>query len=790
MARDNDATTTPEIRPASGATGSIRLRKRPRPRDLWDRAIEMPLLWLGLFLVLGTWCLLPGAFLFSHQAEPGTIADHDYVASRDLLLNDDEATRQKQLEARGAVLPVYDLDPGVIAQRDAQMTQLFARGRGLLEAAAAGRAGEAAAREAVVRELTASPPPPDGAKLAPPEAEMLARRGFSADLEERVRGSLSQALRRGAVANKEQLLENRMRGVMLRNLATGAEGVHFDLFDYLGYPGEARDFFETEVRGWRGYTAEERRHLADLLTANLTPNLLPNRSETLVRQDAAAAAVGQVFNQIRKGQVIVRKGDPIHASQARIIAQMRGQQQFRRQLPPLGATLALLALIAVVVWLAERSDRVANHSRERVFAESLILLTLSLLGAKFCFVTANALSGAFDSSPFNSVHSYEYAIPFASVALLAVLLFGRNAGLTLAVLFSVLASRLAVEGEGLWVVFYGLAGSLGAIYTLDCYQFRHRLVMARVGLVVGAINVVMVLVLTAFDPVSRGMVQVGFDLVCALAGGLLVTAVASFALPILEWALGITTDIKLVELSNTNLPLLRRLAFEAPGTFQHSLMVANLAKEGCEAIGADPVLGYAAGLYHDVGKVLRPDYFIENQRPGHNRHDKLLPSMSALILINHVKDGIELAREHNLPRVIEDAILQHHGTRLINYFYSKAREQKDPDATDVTEEKYRYPGPSPQTKVMGVLMLADAVEAASRTLVEPSTVKIRGLIRTIFDDCLQDGQLDGTDLTLSDLRQVGESFNRVLSNIFHQRIDYPGFDFNAAPKKRTIRQVS
>jgi membrane-associated HD superfamily phosphohydrolase len=183
---------------------------------------------------------------------------------------------------------------------------------------------------------------------------------------------------------------------------------------------------------------------------------------------------------------------------------------------------------------------------------------------------------------------------------------------------------------------------------------------------------------------------------------------------------------------------------------------------------------------------------VENQRPGHNRHDKLLPSMSALILINHVKEGVELAREHALPRVLRDAIRQHHGTRLMKFFYSRALEQKDFDSGDPTEEKYRYPGPRPQNKVMGVLMLADAVEAASRTLSEPTTAKIRGLIRTITDDVLQDGQLDETDLTLSDLRLVAEAFHRVLANIFHQRIDYPGFDFNAVPKreKKAMRQAS
>src|SRR4029079_17922 len=177
--------------------------------------------------------------------------------------------------------------------------------------------------------------------------------------------------------------------------------------------------------------------------------------------------------------------------------------------------------------------------------------------------------------------------------------------------------------------------------------------------------------------------------------------VASFAVPVLEWLLEITTDIKLIELSNTNLPLLRRLAFEAPGTFQHSLMVANLAKEGCEAIGADAVLAYAGGLYHDVGKVFRPEYFIENQRHGQNRHDKLLPSLSALVLISHVKDGVQLAQEHNLPKPGLDAIREHHGTRLIKYFYNRALERagaaggESAEVAQVKEEKYRYPGPRP-----------------------------------------------------------------------------------------------
>lgn len=765
-------------------TGTFAIRRRLRATRPWVRALETPALWVTLFLILGTWALMPGAFLFWARAVPGSVASRDYVASRDLLVADEDATHAKQNEAREAVLPVYDYDPGVIADFGQRLDDVFGRGRKLLaRAARADTEPDAEALAALRKELIAGSQP-DQLRLTAEQADLLLRKKFAQPLEERLLALAGRVLRRGIVGNKSLLLENRMRGVTLRDLGAGTESVQLDLFNHLGYPGEVQDFLESEIGDWSGYTSRERLLLSDLLLDNLPINLLPNRTETLARREVAAADTRQVFSQIRKGQMIVRQGDVIDAASARVIAQMRGERQLRMQVPPLAATFFLLALTAAVAWLALSREKVADHGPRRVFGESLLMLLASLLLAKFCFLLAGALSGAFEAVPLTSARSYAYAIPFASIALVSALLLGRNAAMTLSILFSILASRLSVDADPQWVILYSFAGSLAAIYALDLYQFRQRLVMVRVGLVVGVINVVMVLILTALAPtLERSWLQLGFDVLCAVAGGLLVTAVASFAVPILESLLAITTDIKLVELSNTNLPLLRRLAFEAPGTFQHSLMVANLAKEGCEAIGADPVLAYAAGLYHDVGKVLRPEYFVENQRGGQNRHDKLLPSMSALILLNHVKDGLELAREHGLPQVIHDAIQQHHGTRLIKYFYHRAMELKDGESTDITEEKYRYPGPRPQNKVMGVMMVADAVEAASRTLTEPTPARIRGLIQTILDDILKDGQLEDTDLTLSDLRVVSETFLRVLANIFHQRIDYPGFDFNAGSRR-------
>jgi cyclic-di-AMP phosphodiesterase PgpH len=809
-----------------------RFWRRWRPRGLWRRLLELPWVWVMLLVAAGGAALTPGGLLapmLSSRIAPGGVAGRDYVASRDLMLYDDGATHAKREQARERELPVYDFDPGVQALRDAQLGQLFAAGRQRLPAART-----EAARAALVRDLAAPAPqaqleaaasPAAGAgdasgasgagvagvdrpaanasgtpgaadsaagarsaggaealKIAPEQVAVLLRQGFSLESEERLRGALDEALRRGVVENKALLLDNRMTGIVLRNLANGSERVQVNLFDHLGYPDEARDVLESEMRGWSGVTAAERHQLVDFLAVNLSPNLHLNRSETLARRDLAEIAAGQVYVQIRKGQVIARKGDVIDDSKARLIELMSGRDSSRSRLPELAGTLLLLGLAAAALWLGLEGERVADHSRRRLFAESALLLTAALLGARVGLLLASALSGSFQLPPFNAWRGYVLALPFAALPLSAALLLRRHVALVLAVLFSLLVARLAIEGEPLAVALYVFAGSLAAIFAVDRLQLRQRLVMPRAGLVVGAVNVLLALILAALGG-ETNLLTIGFEVVCALAGGLLAAAVASLAVPVLEPVLGITTDIKLVELSNTNLQLLRRLAFEAPGTFQHSLMVANLAKEGCEAIGADAVLAYTGALYHDLGKVFRSEYFIENQRPGQNRHDRLLPSMSALILVNHVKEGAELARQHHLPQVIVDAIEQHHGTRLMRFFYNRALELSGPESGEVREADYRYPGPRPRNKVMAVLMLADAVEAASRTLTDATPAKLRGLIQTLFDDCLQDGQLDRTDLTLSDLRAVSEAFLRVLSTIFHRRVDYPGFDFNAGTRR-------
>jgi hypothetical protein len=755
----------------------------------WFALLERPWVWLIAALVLGTWALVSPALLFAPHLDAGSIAGRDFAAPADLELLDAAATAEKRRRARQQVLTVYDHDPAVRADLEADLARLFASGRRLAaaleEAAEEGAPSRAGGEPA---DLAATLQEASDLTVSPEQAAALAANGFSADLEDRVRGVAGQALGRLVVANKARLEDNPLRGITVHNGATGEERADYDPYDRLGYPDEVREFIGSQVRAWQGLSARERREVVDLLVANVTPNLHRNPTETERRREAAAAAVEPLYTRVRKGQVIVRQGDEVTTAEAEVIARFTGRSPLHERALPVLGTVFLLALALVVLRLAMRDERVADHSPGRAYAEAVILLLLSLVGAKFGFTVARALAAAFDAAPLASAESWGWALPFASLALLAALLLGRQAALVLSVVFAVLVSRLAA-GAPIAVVIYSLAGSLAALYGLQRYQFKQRLVLTRIGLLVGAVNAGAVLLLLALaGAADRGPAQIAFDLVCAFAGGLLVAAVAAFMVPILESLFAITTDIKLIELANTNLPLLQRLAFEAPGSFQHSLMVANLAKVGCEATGGDPTLAYTAGLYHDVGKVFRPEYFVENQRPDHNPHDKLQPSMSALILVNHIKEGVELGREHHLPRVILDAIEQHHGTRLITFFFNRALQQCDPDTGTVREDEYRYPGPKPQNKVMGVLMLADAVEAASRTLIEPTPAKVRALIRTLIDDCLADGQLDHTDLTLADLRRVAEAFQRVLTNIFHRRIDYPGFDFNAPPRREPREQ--
>ncbi|MFZ4403549.1 MAG: HD family phosphohydrolase, partial [Pseudobdellovibrionaceae bacterium] len=263
-----------------------------------------------------------------------------------------------------------------------------------------------------------------------------------------------------------------------------------------------------------------------------------------------------------------------------------------------------------------------------------------------------------------------------------------------------------------------------------------------------------------------------FHGVAAFVGGILSSLVAMMFLPLLESMFNYTTDVRLLELCNLNHPLLKEMLIKAPGTYHHSVMVGSMVEAAAEEIGANPLLGKVMSYYHDIGKMEHAKYFIENQKPGQNAHDNISPFMSKTLLIAHVKDGVELGMSYKLGKPIIDGILQHHGTTLISFFYNKALDAKG-DGSEIAEEEFRYPGPKPQFSEAALCMLADSIEAAARSLDDPTPSRLQNIVRNIIQKKFSDGQLDECNLTLKDLSKVEAAFSRILLGIYHQRIDYP-----------------
>lgn len=363
-----------------------------------------------------------------------------------------------------------------------------------------------------------------------------------------------------------------------------------------------------------------------------------------------------------------------------------------------------------------------------------------------------------------------YAIPLATGSMLAALLIDIHT----AIVFSVITSLLA----GIWIgnPFYSIFNfAAGLTATFGVIRCKKRSAIWRAGFFVGLVCVFTSLtirflqgqLLTIDTPIVLGF---------AFFNGLIVATLVSASLPLLEYLFKLTTDISLLELLDLNQPLMRNLLVEAPGTYHHSIIVGNLVESAAEAVGVNPLLGRVSAYYHDIGKIKMPQYFIENQRMPISQHDKLAPRMSSLILISHVKEGVELAKQHKLPESIIDIIQQHHGTSVITYFYQKAKEHQGDTVSPPVEDDFRYPGPKPQSRVAALVLMADTVEAASRVLTDPTPTRVSALVDRIVNHSFIDGQLDDCELTLKDLREIKSHFVYLLTSMFHKRIDYPGFE--------------
>jgi hypothetical protein len=716
---------------------------------------------VGLFIIVALSILLLRDYQRPRveQLPAGSVASSDIITSEDLKVEDVAETKLLREQAAASVLPVFDFN--IRAAREARSTveQLFVAGR-------------EAASTATVEDLHDKIEEEIGIPLDPDQITLLMKHRFSPELERLMVEHLETAMMTPTVNSRSQFRRFGASGIVRRDLKTGQEVVVTDLASVRDKL-TASAALKSEKMIWPAeYDARDRRMLGEILGSLIVPNLDYNEVETEKRRTLARDAVPPANFAVERGKAIVSRGETVTPAKAMLLEEAARRRPIGQRALEFAGTVVIVMLLLLVLWqymirYQRQHIRVRRHFLLQI---ACFVITLGL--ARLFFTFASAMSQWSTNTPFNSPTGYRYLAPLAVGAVLVTILTDANAAFIFSAILSVF---VGVFTGNVYLAAFTLMSSAGAIYHLQ--NCRDRTALVAAGLWIGAINAATTLALDLLGANVPDLRILVFDSFCGYVGGVLATMSASILLPLFEWMFEITTSIKLLELSNLNLPLLKQLAERAPGTYHHSIMVGLLAEGGAEAIGADALFARVACYYHDIGKSVRPSYFVENQSYMDNRHDKLSPKMSSIVLANHVKQGMELAKQHKLPPRIVAIIPQHHGTGLMKFFYYKARQGTDDDSTAL-EQEFRYPGPKPNTKEAVIIMIADSVEAAARTVQEPTPTKLRNMVDVIITRLRDDGQFDECDITLRELRMVAESFVKVLMGIHHHRIAYPGYDFN------------
>jgi putative nucleotidyltransferase with HDIG domain len=495
----------------------------------------------------------------------------------------------------------------------------------------------------------------------------------------------------------------------------------------------------------------------ELAKSQLKPNIVEDQEYTEKLRRAASQAVEPVT--WKKGQSIIKQGEPVTDEQYAMLEDLGLVGRHADYRSVIGTAVISFVIVGLMaLYMARYRADLLDQDRK------LMLLGIIGIGTLLLSLLMKAFSDALGSS-------VAYLMPVAVNGMLVSILLDSRAALLQNALLAILVG-LSTDVDQMNFALVALVGATVGSYAVSRVESRSDIY--RAGLAVSGANVLTILGIYLLRASSLWALRPWIDAGLGFLNGMVTAMIVTGALPLFETLFGILTPLKLLELSNPNHPLLKKLLVEAPGSYHHTILVANLCEAAAEAIGADTTLARVGAYYHDIGKTKRPEFFVENQFGGENPHDKLPPSLSSLIITSHVKDGLEMAREARLPREIIDFIPEHHGTTLVSYFYHKA--SKDNQAEYVLEEDFRYEGPKPRSKETAILMLADSCEASVRAIrgKGPLTVdQIEAQVRRIVDDRLKQGQLEECDLTLRELDVIVKTFVKVLSGVHHARVEYP-----------------
>ncbi len=706
-----------------------------------------------------------------------------FKASRDFDVLDEAHTQARRDEARAGVRPVFDYDPNVeprvkhavreafLVMQEAVVSHLKAKGAPA--DALAPRRGPAK-EDAELASLLKDERRRFETHLTAPDDEdfdALALGRFSPELEQAVVALVELAYRARIVASRDELSRIDANGITVRLVGGSTE---YDMATQAPAVMDLREA-QTELDRWASVpgnllpesSALTRRAVLRLAKRQVRANLTVNIAETEARRKAAYEAVKPAVISIKKGQRIIGDGELVTETHLLMVRSLRSQlsQLDLLQVQVGGAGLVALLVGGVWAFFQAALRRFRPNKRDALF---MGLVAMSLLGLLHSWMLLGDL--IHDRSPLLPIEAFQYGFPVAAGAMLVRFVLSEESALYFAVVFSSLAGILL--GSSLGFMLFAFVTSLVAAWTVA--RAKDRAGILQAGAVTGTVG----LFLVVFSSLAAGK---------GLApetwmGGLFALASAAVAAPMLvltltpvvEAVFGYASDLKLLELANLNHPALKELVLQAPGTYHHSIIMGSLVEAAAEAIRANPLLARSCAYYHDIGKGRNPAYFGENQK-GENAHDQLAPAMSAMIIKRHVSEGLEMARQYKLPRRVADAIPQHHGTRAVGYFLHKAQKELEgrPEAPPLDEAAYHYPGPKPQFREAALVMIADAVEAASRSMPDPTEEKLTALVQKLINLVFSEGQLDDCDLTLRDLHLITQSFVRTLEGIYHVRPAYP-----------------
>ncbi|MDQ7822177.1 MAG: HDIG domain-containing protein [Candidatus Eremiobacteraeota bacterium] len=485
--------------------------------------------------------------------------------------------------------------------------------------------------------------------------------------------------------------------------------------------------------------------ISDMLGNAMKPNIIVDWNATIREQQRRIAEVKPITFEIPKGQIIIRKGELVTPKQIEILEEMG---IYRPNIDIEGlAGAAILVVIVILIVL-----QYLKQHQPKIFQDDRLLFLLSIIVVAVAVISrwSTKISG--------------FLTPIATASILVTMLMDYRLALFITAFLSILISIFTGN-----IAPGAVALITGTVAVLSVSKVTRRWDLITATLIVVVTNILSAGVFSLINKESLKMISIN-SFIWGGLNGTFSCLVAIGAMLFIENLFSITTNIKLLELSNPAEPLLQRLLIEAPGTYHHSIIVGNLAESAAQAVGADPLLSRVGAYYHDVGKLKRPYLFIENQLGMENPHEKLAPSLSTLIIISHVKYGLELAKQYQLPEPITDIIVQHHGTSLVAYFYHQAKMKC---TESIIEEDFRYHGPKPKTKEAALIMIADSIEAAARSLSQPNTNRIENLVTQIINDMLKDGQLDECELSFKNINDLKKSFIKTMNGMYHTRIEYP-----------------